>query len=187
MRVNAFQPEAEPRCGSAALVRAGHLAAVAAERVAAPFAASVAGAVAPSAVYELHWPAAALLADAPAPAAARASDAPPAAARRASAAVADNSYPLLHFQCLEAWAVDAAEDPSRGSESAVEGRCFLDAQQAHSLWAELLPFQSSQLADDSRKVAEPPADYPQPAALRRDSREDDRALPLLWPVRLRRR
>src|SRR5271166_5147308 len=176
MRVNAFQPEAEPRCGSAALVRAGHLAAVAAERVAAPFAASVAGAVAPSAVYELHWPAAALLADAPAPAAAR-----------ASAAVADNSYPLLHFQCLEAWAVDAAEDPSRGSESAVEGRCFLDAQQAHSLWAELLPFQSSQLADDSRKVAEPPADYPQPAALRRDSREDDRALPLLWPVRPRSR
>ena len=30
-------------------------------------------------------------------------------------------------------------------------------------------------------------DHPQPAALRRDSREDDRALQLLWPVRLRSR
>src|SRR5271169_6340232 len=101
MRVNAFQPEAEPRCGSAALVPAGHLAAVAAERVSAPFAASVAGAAAPSVVYELHWPAVALLADGPAPAAARAFDAPLAAGRRFSAAAADNSCPLLHFQCLE--------------------------------------------------------------------------------------
>ena len=187
MRVNAFQPEAEPRCGSAVVVPAGHLAAVAAERVSAPFAASVAGAAAPSAVYEQHWPAVAMLADGPAPAAARASDAPPAAARRASAAVADSSYPFLHFQCLEAWAADAAEDPSRGSESAGEERCFLDARQAHSLWAELLPFQSSQLADDWRKVAELRGDYPQLAELRRDSREDDRALQLLWPVRLRSR
>ena len=186
MRVNAFQPEADPRCGSTA-VPAGHLAAVAAERVSAPFAASVAGAAAPFVVYEQHWPAVALLADGPAPAAARASDAPPAAAHRASAAVADPSYPFLHFQCLEAWAADGAEDPSRGSELAGEERCFLDAQQAHSLCAELLPFQSSRLADDWRKVAELRGDYPQPAELRRDSREDDRALQLLWPVRLRSR
>src|ERR1017187_7501451 len=98
MRVNAFQPEAEPRCGSAVLAPAEHLAAVASERVSAPFAASVAGAAAPSSVCELHWPAAALLAGAPAPVVARASDAPPAAARKASAAVAvaDNPYPLLH-------------------------------------------------------------------------------------------
>ena len=171
----------------AVVVPAAHLAAVAAERVSAPSAASVAGAAAPSAVYEQHWPAVALLADGPAPAAAPASDAPPAAARRASAAVADSSCPLPHFQCLEAWAADAAEDPSRGSESAVGERCFLDAQQAHPLCAELLPFRSSQLADDWRKAAELPGDYPQPAELRRDSREDDRALQLLWPVRLRRR
>src|SRR5271157_1276965 len=186
MRVNASQPEAEPRCGSA-VVPAGYLAAVAAERVSAPFAASVAGAAAPAAVYEQHWPAVALLADGPAPAAARASGAPAAAARRAAAAVADTSCPFLHFQCLEPWAADAAEDPSRGSESAVEERCFLDAQQAHSLCAELLPSQSSRLADDWKKVAELQGDYPQPAELRRDSREDDRALQLLWPVRLRSR
>src|SRR5271165_7174857 len=159
MRVNASQPEAEPRCGSA-VVPAGYLAAVAAERVSAPFAASVAGAAAPSAGYEQHWPAVARLAD----------GAPAAAARRAAAAVADTSCPFLHFQCLEPWAADAAEDPSRGSESAVAERCFLDAQQAHSLCAELLPSQSSRLADDWKKVAELQGDYPQPAELRRDSR-----------------
>jgi len=127
MRLNAFQ-EAEPRCGSAVVVPAAYLAAAVAERVSAPFAASVVGAAAPFAVYGQHWPAVALLADAPAPAAARASDAPPAAARRASAAVADSSCPLPHFQCLEAWAEDAEEDPSRGSESVGEERCFLGAQ-----------------------------------------------------------
>jgi len=127
LRLNAFQ-ETEPRCGSAVLVPAAYLAAVVAERVSVPFAASVVGAAAPFAVYGQHWPAVALLADAPAPAAARASDAPPAAARRASAAVVDSSCPLPHFQCLEAWAEDAAEDLSRGSESVGEERCFLGAQ-----------------------------------------------------------
>ena len=54
VNVNAFQPEAEPRCGSV-VVLGEHLAAVAAERVSAPFVASVADAAAPSAVYEQHW------------------------------------------------------------------------------------------------------------------------------------
>ena len=185
LAVNAFHLEAEPRCGSA-VVPAGHLAAVAAERASAPFAASVAGAAAPSPVYEQHWLAVAPLADDPAPAAAPASDAPPAAVCRASAAVADTSYPRLHFQCLEAWAENAAEGPSRGSHLAGAERCFLDSQQAHSLCAELLPFQTSLWADDRRKVAELRGDFPQ-AAERRDSQEDDKAPPPPWPVPLRSR
>ena len=42
---------------------------------------------------------------------------------------------LIRFCISSVWRrglADAAEDPSRGSESAVEERCFLDAQQAHS-------------------------------------------------------
>lgn len=112
MRLKAFQ-EAELRYGSAVAPAAG-LAAVAAEHVFAPFAASVAGAAVPSAGFELHWRAVARLADAPAPAAVRASDAPLAAGRKASAAAPEHSGRPAHFQCLEPRAAGAAEGPSRG-------------------------------------------------------------------------
>ena|SRR5208283_4497062 len=144
-------------CGPAAPVWP---AAAAAECVVAPFAASAAGASAPSAASVLRWLSVALSADGPAPDFAEAAGAPAAAGCRAFAGVAGIGWPLQNLGYLGELAVDAEEDPSHGSEWAVEERYSRDVQQMRSLDAEQVP---SRLA------------------------QDDRALLPLWPVPSRRR
>ena len=133
--------------------------AAAADCVVAPFAASAAGASAPSAAAVPRWLSVALSADGPAADFAEAAGAP-AAECRAFAAVAGIAWPLRNLGYLGEWAVDAEEDPLRGSESAVEERYSRDAQPMRSLDAEQVP---SRLA------------------------QDDRALLPLWPLPPRRR